>query len=241
MVNSKINRFSLYALKRQGALLASDPISLVRSQGSFAEIFKKKEHGIFLLDCLQPTNVEMRALSRAFVIRPLTVEEIQTQDARIKLEAFKNYTFVTFHSFGDDLISFYILIFANCILSFHFEPVAHCLLVDRGMRRLHGYTQITSEWIAYALIDAITDSFASRMRKVEDEADFIEHCVYMNLEGETETPLLLQRIGEGRKNAIYLPRMISGKPGVVRALWSKLWSVTKPARRRSTWETCLIT
>nr|UJH94493.1 Alr1.1 [Starmerella bombicola] len=216
-----INRFSLFASERQAALVAPNLKSLAGIGGSFAELFSAK-NGVFLLDCLKPNPIEMRALSRAFGIHPLTAEDIQTQDAREKLEVFKNYTFIAFHSFGEEPISFYILIFERCVLSFHFEPVTHCQVVGRRMRQLHEYISVTSEWIAYALIDDIADSFAPRIREVEDEVDFVEHAIYMDLEGNTKTPILLEKIGEGKKHAVYLLRMLSGKSDVVRALIKRI-------------------
>lgn len=220
-LSSEVNRFSLFASERPEALAAPNLKSLARIGGSFAELFSAR-NGVFLLDCLQPNAIELRALTRAFGIHPLTAEDIQTQDAREKLEVFKNYTFIAFHSFNEEPINFYILIFERCVLSFHFEPVTHCQVVGRRMRQLHEYISITSEWIAYALIDDIADSFAPRIRKVEDEVDFVERSIYGNLEGDTKSPILLQKIGEGKKHAINLLRRLSGKPDVVRALIKRI-------------------
>ena len=57
---------------------------------------------IFWLDVLSPTEAEMRVLSKAFGIHPLTVEDILMQEPREKVELFKNYYFVNYRTFEQD-------------------------------------------------------------------------------------------------------------------------------------------
>lgn len=57
---------------------------------------------VFWLDVLQPTWDEMRVLSRAFGIHKLTAEDIMEQEAREKVELFRNYYFVNYRTFEQD-------------------------------------------------------------------------------------------------------------------------------------------
>lgn len=50
----------------------------------------------FWLDVCNPTEDEMRVISKAFGIHPLTIEDIFTGENREKVELFKNYYFVCF-------------------------------------------------------------------------------------------------------------------------------------------------
>ncbi|GAV27717.1 hypothetical protein PMKS-001185 [Pichia membranifaciens] len=53
----------------------------------------------FWLDVLNPTEDEMKAISKTFGIHPLTSEDIFLGEAREKVELFKDYYFVCFTSF----------------------------------------------------------------------------------------------------------------------------------------------
>ena len=66
---------------------------------------KPKRYGprpVFWLDVLAPTYEEMRVLSRAFGIHKLTAEDIMEQEAREKVELFRNYYFVNYRTFEQD-------------------------------------------------------------------------------------------------------------------------------------------
>lgn len=56
----------------------------------------------FWLDCLSPTDQEMKVLARAFGIHPLTIEDILLQEAREKVELFRNYYLVAYKTFEQD-------------------------------------------------------------------------------------------------------------------------------------------
>lgn len=58
-----------------------------------------KDAGPFWLDILNPSEEEMRAISKAFGIHPLTTEDILLRETREKVEIFHNYYFVCFTSF----------------------------------------------------------------------------------------------------------------------------------------------
>ncbi|CAK9441101.1 uncharacterized protein LODBEIA_P49700 [Lodderomyces beijingensis] len=53
----------------------------------------------FWLDVLDPTEEEMKVISRTFGIHPLTTEDIFLGEAREKVELFKSYYFICFTSF----------------------------------------------------------------------------------------------------------------------------------------------
>lgn len=222
----------------------------------------------FWLDVLNPTEEEMKVLSKAFGIHPLTTEDIFLGEAREKVELFKDYYLVCFRSFdivaerhtrkkrmrqdsvspvvereslqksqhsvkrsshwfppfrrrrrsstirtttasslsnrrrkdekekeekvkykrksGDrhkprqgelEPLNVYIIVFRTGVLTFHFAPTPHPINVRRRARLLKDYLNVTSDWIAYALIDDITDSFAPMIELIEDEVYDIEDAI----------------------------------------------------------------
>jgi magnesium transporter len=80
---------------------------------------------VFWLDVLQPTEAEMRVLSKAFGIHPLTTEDIMTEEAREKVELFRNYYFVNYRSFEQDVnredylepVNMYVVVFREGVVS----------------------------------------------------------------------------------------------------------------------------
>nr|UJH94509.1 Alr1.2 [Starmerella bombicola] len=222
-------RYSFFASGLETTVHAPDLASLVGESNSFSSLFNP-ENGAWFLDCFRPTDHEMKAISRAFGIHPLTTEDIQTEDAREKYESFRNYYLVVYHTFENDkddpnymeAINFYMLVFREGVISFHFEPISHCRNVRRRMRQLRDYLVFTPDWIAYALIDDITDSFAPEIHGVEKEADFVEDAVYLDHDGTIEMPTLLRRLGEGRRHTMHLLRMLSGKADVVRGFSKRI-------------------
>ncbi|KAI9658586.1 MAG: CorA metal ion transporter [Bathelium mastoideum] len=146
---------------------------------------KPKRYGprpIFWLDVLSPTEAEMRVLSKAFGIHPLTVEDILMQEPREKVELFKNYYFVNYRTFEQDensedfmeALNMYAVVFREGVISFHFSMTPHPANVRRRIRQLSDYLILSSDWISYAIIDDITDAYAPLIQRIEEEVDQID-------------------------------------------------------------------
>ena len=139
----------------------------------------------FWLDILSPTDTEMRVLSKTFGIHPLTAEDIMMQEAREKVELFRNYYFVNYRTFEQDInsedylepVNMYIVVFREGVLSFHFSMTPHPANVRRRIRQLKDYLILSSDWISYAIIDDITDVFAPLIQSIEDEVDDIDEQI----------------------------------------------------------------
>lgn len=217
-------RFSFFATQMDGTTHSNDLASLVGPEESFASLFNSN-NGIWWLDCENPTEGEMKILSRAFGIHPLTSEDIRTEESREKFELFKNYYFVVFNTFEtckDDPeylepINFYIIVYNDGVLSFHFSPVEHCRNVRRRMRQLREYVDVTPDWICYALIDNITDTFAPIIHDIELEVDFIENAVFVREEGNSrDMSTIFDRLGKTRGVTMRMLRLLTGKAEVIR-------------------------
>ncbi|KAJ7591451.1 hypothetical protein C8J56DRAFT_935610 [Mycena floridula] len=176
------------------------------------------------LDILNPTDDEMKMLSKVFSIHPLTTEDIQMEETREKIELFRNYYLVCFRSFEQDPYSpthleplnMYIIVFREGILSFHFRPTPHPQNVRRRIKQLKDYISVTSDWISYALIDDITDAFGPLIQTIEYEVDSIDELVLILKEAEQSD--MLRRIGRCRKKVMGLLRLMGNKADVVKGL-----------------------
>ena len=146
---------------------------------------KPKRYGprpVFWLDVLNPSMDEMRIISRAFGIHKLTAEDIMEQEAREKVELFRNYYFVNYRTFEQDPenedymdpVNMYFVVFKGGVLSFHFSPMPHPANVRRRIRQLAEHQYTDSDWISYAIIDNITDAYAPVIEQIEQEVDDID-------------------------------------------------------------------
>lgn len=218
---SKPDRFSFFSSELDTTIHAPEFGDLLCEGESFRDIFRDGM-GVWWLDCLNPSPEELAMLMKAFSIHPLTAEDIRVQETREKVELFRSYYFVCFRSFVQDKthedymepINIYIIVFREGVLSFHFEAANHSANVRRRIRQLRDYVALSSDWICYALIDDIVDSFAPLINDVEQDSDAIEDAVFVAREDDFST--LLKRIGDCRKKTMAGMRLLGGKADVIK-------------------------
>ncbi|RQM07025.1 hypothetical protein DH86_00000165 [Scytalidium sp. 3C] len=207
---------------------------------------KPKKYGdrpTWWLDVLSPTDAEMKVLSKAFGIHPLTAEDIMMQEAREKVELFRNYYFVNYRTFEQDTnsqdflepVNMYVVVFREGLISFHFSLTPHPANVRRRIRQLHDYLILSSDWISYAIIDDITDVFAPLIQNIEDEVDDIDDEILRLHTGPDEKSSnfnekqsqagestiasggdMLRRVGDCRKKVMGLYRLLGNKADVIK-------------------------
>lgn len=132
--------------------------------------------------------------------------------------------FISFRSFNHDFnspnyldaVGFYIIVFKSGVLTFRFQDLPHPHNVRKRIHQLKNFIHVTPEWINYALIDNITDSFAPIIQHTELEVDSIDDLVLI-LNGSEQNDML-RRIGSSRKTVMQLLRLLGPKADVVKSL-----------------------
>lgn len=200
---------------------------------------------VWWLDVFCPTEEEMKVISKAFGIHPLTAEDIMVQEAREKVELFRHYYFVNYRTFDQDVnsenfleaVNMYVVVFREGVLSFHFSMTPHAANVRRRIRQLRDYLILSSDWISYAIIDDITDVFQPLIQNIEDEVDEIDDAI-LRLHTSSEKRLddgggppskhddtttvtdssgdMLRRVGDCRKRVMSLYRLLGNKADVIK-------------------------
>ncbi|KAL1595312.1 CorA metal ion transporter [Paraconiothyrium brasiliense] len=148
----------------------------------------------FWLDVLSPTDAEMKVISKAFGIHPLTAEDILMQEQREKVELFKHYYFINYRTFEQDEnsedylepVNLYVVVFKEGVISFHFSMTPHPANVRRRIRQLKDYLILSPDWISYALIDDVTDAYAPLIERIEEEVDDIDEAILRSYSQEDE-------------------------------------------------------
>lgn len=204
------------------------------------------ERPVWWLDILSPTEAEMKVLSKAFGIHPLTAEDIMVQEQREKVELFRHYYFVNYRTFDQDPnsetflepVNMYVVVFREGVLSFHFSITPHPANVRRRIRQLRDYLILSSDWISYAIIDDITDVFVPLIQNIEEEVDDIDDAILQlhsssdpaskdsgrkeNEKSDSDNTAgnksgdMLRRVGDCRKKVMGLYRLLGNKADVIK-------------------------
>lgn len=156
------SRFSFFSSDLQSTIHAAELGDLVLPGDSFRDLFELDlDGGVWWLDVLHPTDEEVGAISRAFNIHPLTSEDIMTQEAREKVELFRQYYFVCFRTFNQvdpnhedymEPLNIYMIVFREGVISFSFSESPHAANVRKRIGKLRDYVALSSDWICYAMI-----------------------------------------------------------------------------------------
>lgn len=83
-------------------------------------------------------------------------------------------------------LNMYMIIFKHGVLTFHFSATPHPINVRRRARMLKDHLTVSADWICYALIDDITDSFAPMIDSIEAEVYLIEDEIMKMHSGDTD-------------------------------------------------------
>ncbi|KAL0937225.1 CorA-like Mg2+ transporter [Colletotrichum truncatum] len=191
------------------------------------------------LDIANPTDEQTRAICEAFGVHPLTTEDILTQETREKVAIFPSYYFVDFQSFytirndngGDDYEPFgvYMVVFPEGIISFCYRSHVHSQRVRNRIAILKDQESLNSDWICYALIDNIVDSFAPEIHDIELISEGIEEAVITSRPDDRHT--FLRHLGAARKKSLSHMRLLRGKADVLRGLAKRCTNVSSGTLR----------
>jgi magnesium transporter len=223
-VNEPVSHYTFFSSELDDTIHSEQLGGLLMPDETFRDLFEfGPEGGVWWLDMLNCSQEEVSVVCKAFGVHPLTREDILFQEAREKVELFKSYYFVCFRSFyqedktSEDYlepINVYAVVFREGLLTFTFTNSPHCTNVRTRISKLRDYLSLSADWICYALIDNIVDSFGPVIREIERETDAIEDSVFTaRLE---DSRAVLRSIGDSRKRIMTLMRLLGGKADVIK-------------------------
>jgi magnesium transporter len=154
---------------------------------------------------------KVEAIGHLFDIHPLTLEDILNTGHRPKVEEFDDYLFFVFkmlqyddatHSVIAEQVS--LILAAGVVITFQeapgdvFTPVRARLAKGKGLIRKR-----SSDYLAYALIDAVVDQYFHIMEKMGERTEDLEEELTDHPEAD-----VLGQIHNLKREAIYLRKQI---------------------------------
>lgn len=145
-----------------------------------------------------------------FGVHPLVLEDIANTTQRPKFENFDSYLFFVFKMLyldeNSEVMSEQVslLLGENYVVSFQekqgdvFEPVRNRIRADKGRVRKAG-----SDYLAYALLDAVVDYYFVILEKIGEKIEVLEEEIMAN--GSSQTLLGLHQL---KKNLILLRKSV---------------------------------
>jgi len=135
----------------------------------------------------------LQSVAEALDVHPLAIEDVASVGQRPKVEDYEDHLFIVLHMLGIQEDPFHIVdeqvslvMGPGYLVSFQeapgdvFEPVRERLRSGKGQIRNRG-----SDYLAYALIDALVDSYFQILEKVGEHMDHLEVEVMESVAEET--------------------------------------------------------
>ncbi|KAI9501336.1 hypothetical protein BX070DRAFT_228760 [Coemansia spiralis] len=131
----------------------------------------------------------------------------------------------------DEPAPFYVVVLPDGVLTLHHNSVPHVRNTVARLKLDEDLVQITPDYIAYLLLDDITDTLVPTTRLLELEVDAIDELVLILTRAEHDD--VLKRIGIERRHALWLVRLLHGKAEVLRAIERRVQAKGGARRRPS--------
>ncbi|KAJ1802165.1 CorA metal ion transporter, partial [Coemansia sp. RSA 2599] len=116
----------------------------------------------------------------------------------------------------DEPIPFYIIVLDSGVVTLHCGNMPHVRNTVARLMLDEEILGLTPDYIAYLLLDDITDTLVPTTRLLELEVDAIDELVLILTRAEHDD--VLKRIGIERRHALWLVRLLHGKAEVLRAI-----------------------
>ena len=185
------------------------------------------------IDGLHDVDIINR-IGSSFNIHPLVLEDILNTEQRTKLDDLENYLFIVakvFYFEPDDYRVKYeqisMILFKNMVFSFQedigdvFEPLRERLRKNRGRIRKMG-----ADYLIYALLDAIVDSYFSVLEEVGYKVETAEDILLGAPEHD-----ILQQIHNMKRDLVILRKSIWPLRGILGSLEKgESWLVSEKTR-----------
>jgi magnesium transporter len=173
----------------------------------------------FWLDIQGPVEEDLNLLEKVFGFHHLTIEDIQHQDQRPKLDEYPGYTFIVLFTATlgkDGSVNFrehHMFVSKDYLVTVHDEPAEILVELAARVRRNPELTRGNPGFLTYLVIDQLVDSLFPVLESLDEQIDNLEDKIL-----EKATPELLAEIYKLKHQVIELRKFI----GAQRDLFQRL-------------------
>lgn len=168
---------------------------------NITDVFSLKESNVISWININGLNnlSEIEKLGMHYNIHPLTLEDILNTLHRPKIDEFENYLFIVFKMlyFTDDNNLIYehvsMIIGKNYVITFQesdgdvFNDLRE--RISNGKGRIRG---LNSDYLMYAILDAIVDNYITVIEAFGDKIEDLESYIFQSETNNNETPIQIQ-------------------------------------------------
>jgi magnesium transporter len=202
------------------ALITTKGVSLEdASEKAIAARLKVCHEDGFWLDIQGPGEEDLKLLEKVFGFHHLTIEDIQHQDQRPKLEEYPGYTFIVIFTgmlAAAGEVKFqehHMFVSKDYLVTVHDEPSEILKELAARVKRSPELTKGNPGFLTYLVIDELVDSLFPLLETLDDRIDNLEDQIL-----ENSTPELLADIYKLKHQVIELRKFI----GAQRDLFQRL-------------------
>jgi magnesium transporter len=176
-----------------------------------------KEAG-FWLDIEAPDEADYHLLESTFKFHPLTIEDIQHQNQRPKVDEYPDYNFAVIFQMmweQDEVVPLehHLYVGSHFLVSVHHEPSPVLVQVNERIAKSPSLTKGQPGFLTYLVIDALVDSTFPALERLDDAVDELEDDIIAKATSE-----LLDRIYHMKHSVVELRRLLGGQRDVFQAL-----------------------
>jgi len=160
----------------------------------------------FWLDIEQPDADDFKLLEASFKFHPLTIEDIQHQNQRPKIDEYPDYNFAVI--FQADWVQdepvfreHHLFVGPTFLVSVHTDPAPALAVLKERIAKSPDLTKGQPSFLTYLVVDAIVDATFPVLERVDDTVDQLEDDII-----DKAAPGALDRIYHLKHSVIDLRR-----------------------------------
>jgi magnesium transporter len=198
-------------LTTSGKTVETDVAAITRC---FADAQKE---GLWL-DIESPDDGDYKLLEETFKAHPLTIEDIQQQNQRPKIDEYPEYNFVVIFQAdwqGDDVsfLEHHLFVGPNYLITVHQEPAPALAELQSRIEKSPALTKGQPAFLTYLVVDALVDATFPVLERVDETVDRMEDEII-----EKAAPDSLDRIYHLKHSVTELRRYLGAQRDVFQRL-----------------------
>jgi magnesium transporter len=185
---------------------------------SITQCFADSQKEGLWLDIERPDADDFKLLQETFKFHPLTIEDIQHQNQRPKVDEYPDYNFaVIFQAdwLGDDVAfrEHHLFVGPHYLISVHLEPSAALAALKDRLAKSPELTKGQPAFLTYFVIDTLVDATFPVLEQVDDTVDQMEDEIVAKA-----APASLDRIYHLKHSVTELRRFLGAQRDVFQRL-----------------------